>query len=88
MVTPYEVEARLRERLAGVEHVQVNDLTGTQDHYEVIVVAAAFANLGRVQQHQLVYQSLGDWMSGPIHALALQTYTPEAWSRHANGSAS
>ena len=30
-----------------------------------------------VEQHQLVYKALGDWMKGPIHALALNTKASE-----------
>jgi stress-induced morphogen len=32
-----------------------------------------------VQQHRLVYATLGDRMGGEIHALALRTLTPESW---------
>ena len=31
----------------------------------------------RVQQHQIVYQALKGRMGGELHALALQTSTPE-----------
>ncbi len=33
-----------------------------------------------VEQHRLVYNTLGDRMGGEIHALALHTYTPQAWA--------
>jgi acid stress-induced BolA-like protein IbaG/YrbA len=33
-----------------------------------------------VQQHQLVYAALGDRMREEIHALSMQTYTPEQWA--------
>ncbi|MFM5946952.1 MAG: BolA/IbaG family iron-sulfur metabolism protein, partial [Dolichospermum sp.] len=43
-------------------------------------VSSQFANKGLVQQHQLVYGALKQAMSSEaIHALALKTYTPEAW---------
>ncbi len=29
----------------------------------------------------MVYAALGDLMQGPIHALAMQTLTPEEWRR-------
>jgi stress-induced morphogen len=32
-----------------------------------------------VQQHRLVYATLGDRMGGEIHALALRTLTPGSW---------
>ena len=33
----------------------------------------------------LVYGALGEAMNGPIHALALKTYTPEAWAKISGG---
>lgn len=81
MVEPNTVEQRIRENLPSVEHVQVKDLTGTKDHYEATVVSPAFEGKSRVEQHQLVYQALGELMAGPVHALALKTFTPEAWSK-------
>lgn len=66
--------------------VELVDLTGTKDHYQARVVSSAFAGKTPVQQHQLVYQALGGAMHGPIHALALKTYTPEAWAKLSGGS--
>ncbi len=81
MVPADMVEKRIREGIEGVEHVQIEDLTGTQDHYQAVVVAEAFVGLPRVRQHQLVYKALGELMAGPVHALALQTYSPDAWNK-------
>jgi len=59
---------------------KVQDLTGGGDHYQVTVISADFAGKPLVQQHQLVYGALQEAMSTEaIHALALKTYTPEAW---------
>jgi acid stress-induced BolA-like protein IbaG/YrbA len=33
-----------------------------------------------VQQHQLVYRALGERMREEIHALSMQTFTPEDWA--------
>nr|WP_239124844.1 BolA family transcriptional regulator [Leptolyngbya sp. CCY15150] len=61
--------------------VQVQDLTGGGDHYQVIVVSSAFEGKGLVQQHQLVYGAVKQAMSSEaIHALALKTYTPQQWA--------
>jgi len=32
-----------------------------------------------LQQHQMVYRTLGNKIGKEIHALSLQTYTPEQW---------
>ena len=61
--------------------LEIKDLTGTKDHYQARIVSSAFAGKSRIEQHRLVYAALGDAMKGPVHALALQTYTPEAWEK-------
>jgi stress-induced morphogen len=40
-------------------------------------VSPAFRGKSRVQQHQMVYQALGERMGGALHALALTTAAPE-----------
>jgi len=72
MATPKAVESILAAAFPGA-HVEVTDLTGTQDHYQAVVVAKAFEGKSRVEQHQMVYRALGDLMKGEIHALALTT---------------
>lgn len=61
------------------EHVQV--LGDDGQHFEAVIVSPLFAGKNMVQQHQLVYQALGDRMREEIHALSMRTFTPEAWSR-------
>ena len=50
-----------------------------ETHFKAVVVADGFAHKTRMQQHQLVYQALGDSMQ-KIHALALHTFTPTQWA--------
>ena len=76
MVEPSLVEQRLRAAFPGAERIQVEDLTGTKDHYKAVIVAPQFAGKTRIQQHQLVYRALGELMDGPVHALALETRVP------------
>jgi acid stress-induced BolA-like protein IbaG/YrbA len=79
MVSPNQVETMIKAGIPDAE-VQVQDLTGGGDHYQVVVVSSAFAGKGLVQQHQLVYGTLRQAMSSEaIHALSMKTYTPEAW---------
>ena len=80
MVDAETLEERIRRGLGGVSHLVVRDLTGTKDHWEALIVSEAFSGKSRIQQHQMVYAALGELMAGPIHALALTTYTPESWS--------
>lgn len=79
MITPQQVEEMIKAELPDAQ-IQVQDLTGGGDHYQVTVVSSHFAGKGLVQQHQLVYKALQQAMSSEaIHALALKTYTPEAF---------
>jgi acid stress-induced BolA-like protein IbaG/YrbA len=80
MITPDQVATLIRDSLPEAE-VQVQDLTGGGDHYQVLVVSPAFAGRTLVQQHQLVYAAVREAMSSQaIHALALKTSTPEQWA--------
>lgn len=46
------------------------------DHYEATVISPAFADKTLVEQHELVYDTLGEHMTTDIHALELRTLTP------------
>ena len=59
------------------EHVEVR---GDGHHFEAVIVSTAFSGKSRVQRHQLVYAALGSRMHAEIHALSMQTYTPEDWA--------
>lgn len=79
MISPQQVEEMIKAQMPDAQ-VKVEDLTGGGDHYQVSVVSSQFAGKGLVKQHQLVYGALKQAMSTEaIHALALKTYTPEAW---------
>jgi len=49
------------------------------EHFSAKVVSSAFVGKGLVAQQRMVYAALGAHMHSDIHALALQTYTPDAW---------
>lgn len=51
-------------------------------HFEATVISPAFAGKPLLAQHRMVYAALGDRVSNQeIHALALKTFTPEAWRK-------
>jgi len=70
------IEQLIKEGLPGSQ-VVIEDLRGDGDHYAARVVSAAFKGKSRVQQHQMVYQTLRGRMGKELHALALQTSPPE-----------
>ena len=79
-MNPEEVE-RLIE--SGIEDAQV-EVTHPrgphdEDHLAAVVVSPAFEGKPLVQQHQLVYDALGDHMTTDIHALELKTYAPDEY---------
>jgi stress-induced morphogen len=75
VVTPDQLTARIKETIPSAV-VKAQDLTGGGDHWRLEIVAEEFRDLSMVEQHQLVYKALGEWMSGPIHALSLDTSAP------------
>ena len=79
MVSPESIKSGIEAGLA-CERVEV---TGDGQHFQALVVSSAFEGKSRVQRHQLVYRALGDRMREEIHALSMQTLTPEEWK--ANG---
>lgn len=72
MIDPNRIRTILLEALPGAD-VEVQDLTGTQDHFQATITAPQFSGKSLVEQHQMVYRALGDSMKAEIHALALKT---------------
>lgn len=70
------LRAHLLEAFPDAE-IEIVDLAGDDDHFRARVVSAAFAGLPRVKRHQAVYAALKGQMGGALHALALETLTPE-----------
>jgi stress-induced morphogen len=80
-VYPEEVlKMRLKEAFPDAS-LELTDLTGTKDHYQLRVVSGLFRGKSAIEQHRMVYAALGTAMHGPIHALALTTHTPESFAR-------
>ena len=75
MVQPEQVKSYIEQGL-DCELVRVS---GDGRHFEAVIVSGQFRGKNKVQQHQLVYAALGDRMREEIHALSMQTYTPETW---------
>lgn len=71
-----EIERLIKQKLPDAR-ITIRDLAGDGDHYAAMVVSEAFRGKTRVQQHQMVYEALQGTMGGALHALALQTATPD-----------
>jgi len=53
--------------------ILIEDLAGDNNHYSVTIESSKFNGLSRIQQHQLVYQSLEGLMDSELHAMQLKT---------------
>ena len=85
----------INEHLAplGAESIEVYDDShehaghvGARDgggHFQLLIVAQAFHGKSHVARHRMVYDALRPLMPRQIHALAIQAYTPEEFSRRA-----
>jgi len=47
------------------------------EHFAAVVVSPAFEGESLVDRHQRVYDALGEHMTRDIHAIELETYTPD-----------
>ncbi len=79
--TPEQVHQYIADNL-NCEHLEVR---GDGQHFEAIIVSPEFEGKRRVARHQRVYAALGDRMKAEIHALSMQTLTPEEYGSGPNG---
>lgn len=50
--------------------INITDLAGDNDHWEVEIKSSRFINKNRIMQHKLVQQAVKDY---DIHALSIKT---------------
>jgi BolA protein len=79
------IETKLADALAPL-HLEVtnesgnhNVPAGSESHFRVVVVAAAFEGKPLLARHRQVNAVLARELASPIHALALHTYTESEW---------
>jgi BolA protein len=53
---------------------------GSESHFKLVLVTDSFETQRPVARHQAIYRLLADELAGPVHALALHTYTCAEWS--------
>ena len=76
MTTPDQLKSYIQDGMQ-CDHLEV---TSDGAHFEAVIVSPLFRDKSRVQRHQVVYKALGDRMREEIHALSMQTLTPEDWA--------
>lgn len=79
------IESKLAEGIT-LDHLEVineshmhNVPPNSETHFKLVLVSAAFSGKRPVARHQLVYGLLQEELAGPVHALALHTYTAQEW---------
>ena len=85
------VEANIRSKLQqhfSPTHLEVHNEShmhsvpaNSETHFKLVVVANSFEGLRAIARHQQIYKLLAAELAGPIHALAIHTYTPEEWQQ-------
>lgn len=58
-------------------HAGSKGLHGTETHFDVYIVAEAFAALNNVQRHRMVYQLLDQELNNGVHALSITAKSPD-----------
>lgn len=75
MLTTDDVRKLIEANIEGA-NAQVEDLTGTSDHFSVRVTSPAFAGKSLMDQHKMVHAALGEHLTTTIHAVDIKTSTP------------
>lgn len=76
-MTPAELKSRL-EAAYPDGSVEVVDLTGTHDHYQVAITSSAFKGLSRIaQQRHVMGVFEAELKTGEVHALTIKTVVKE-----------
>jgi BolA protein len=80
--------SEMKQRLAVLapEHIEIVDESALHaghagaraggGHYQLTLIAAAFAGQNNVARHRAIYQALGDLMTTHIHALSITALAP------------
>ena len=85
MIVQTAIEAKLRDALDPVHLEVINESdrhsvpAGSESHFRLRVVASAFSGQRLVERHRAVNRLLAAEIAGGVHALALETLTPEEW---------
>jgi len=78
---PDEVERLIEDGVEDADATVSRPRNPDDDsHLAAVVVSPAFDDVSLVQQHEMVYDALGEHMTTDIHALELKTYTPEGYA--------
>lgn len=72
MIEPAEIRQMIRSVIPDAK-VEISDMTGTNDHFEIYVSSKAFQHKSLIEQHRMVFAALENEMKDRIHAVKLRT---------------
>tara|TARA_Y100001970_G_scaffold35562_1_gene43965 strand:+ start:27 stop:272 length:246 start_codon:yes stop_codon:yes gene_type:complete len=78
------IEKKIKEQLESnlkKAKIFIQDMTGNNNHFNVIIISNSFKDLTLIEQHRKVYTILDDMITKEIHALQLKTMTWEQWKK-------
>jgi stress-induced morphogen len=53
--------------------IEITDLVGDNNHYQLSIKDACFEDKGKVAQHRLVNEALKQYLGDELHALSIKT---------------
>jgi acid stress-induced BolA-like protein IbaG/YrbA len=73
MTLPSNLSDKIKQRIeSSIPDAKAMVVLASDRHYEISVVSASFENQSQVKQHQRIYATITDLMSGdsaPVHAI-------------------
>ena len=85
MTVAETIEQKLTVAVAPVHLDVINEShmhnvpPGSESHFKLIIVSAAFEGKRLIGRHQLINAALKAELDGPVHALSMETLTPDEW---------
>lgn len=86
MMVREKIEAKLRTAFEPIflevidESYRHNVRAGSESHFKVVLVSDSFHGERFLTRHRHIYSTLTEELAGPVHALALHTYTLKEWA--------
>lgn len=77
-LSPAEIGVFIEQGIDGATAI----VEGNGGKYTATIVSAHFAGLSPVKKQQMVYATINAHIaSGAIHAISMQTFTPDEWEK-------
>ena len=78
---PEDIVAKIRQAIPDAQ-VELQDLTGTADHWKASIISNAFRGKSLLARQRMINAALAEELRGPIHALTMDVLTQDEASSH------